>query len=93
MLYSTPLWANPPPCHHLLKLVAFGPCPFSALRSGRASVYEIGREGMDGMACSVLCRSTPGLEAYPGVVGSPGAKPVINQYTLSRKLKPVDSYT
>lgn len=32
-------------------------------------------DGIDGIEFSVLWRGTPGFEGYPGVVGSPAAKP------------------
>jgi len=34
----------------------------------------MGREGMEGIDFG-SCRSQPGLDGYPGVVGSPGRKP------------------
>src|SRR5690606_24434605 len=41
---------------------------FRALRIGRASWYEMGMDGMLGMAVCTGWRGAPGLDGYPGVV-------------------------
>ena len=37
-----------------------------------ASAYEMGKDGIEGVDAFAALRGTPGFEAYPGVVGSPG---------------------
>src|SRR4051812_34129423 len=47
------------------------PCPMRVLSNGRASMYEIGRDGMDGMLPSSDLVAF-GYAGVPGVAGSPG---------------------
>jgi len=43
------------------------------LNNDKASLKEIGSDGMDGMYSFESVRLTPGFEAYPKVDGAPGS--------------------
>jgi hypothetical protein len=45
--YSTPRYSNPPSLRPSTPILS--PFPLRLLRSGRASSYEMGREGIEGM--------------------------------------------
>jgi len=62
MLYLTPLYSNPPVCQLLPNEVALGPWPLSAFSIGSASSYDMGIEGICGIALWVGWRGAPGFE-------------------------------
>jgi hypothetical protein len=64
--------SNPPV--HPSRPISFPGIPWLSrgFRSGKASRWEMGKDGILGRFCGLLTRSTPGFDGYPGVVGSPG---------------------
>ena len=48
------------------------PWPSRAFRNGKASRWDMGKDGILGRFGGLLTCLTPGFDGYPGVVGSPG---------------------